>query len=453
MRIGVAGIGKMGAAIAARLMEVGHEVAVWNRTPDKAKAVAGATAVATPSDLARRSEAVITILTDGAAIDAVYNGPAGLLSGDVTGKLFIEMSTVPPKVETALAPKVEAKNAVFVECPVGGSTTPARQGKLLGLLGGDAAAAARALPILNQLCRKVEHCGPVGAGSSMKLAINLPLMVAWQAYGEAFAIARDVGWEPKRLLDLFVESNGANNGLKMRADMIVAMMENRDPGPTTFNIADAVKDLRTMVDTGAAKGADMPATRAALSAFEEANKRGLGGGDGARQAVYWASRARAITSQRFSFTQRIGATMSVISLSQASTIVDVALKKARDTNLAPLTVAVLDAGGHLVAFKREDKSGLLRYDIAYGKAWGALGMGFGSRTLATRAGKTPQFFTMLAAASGGRMVTNPGGVLIRDAGGNVIGACGISGDTSDKDEMCAIAGIEAAGLKADPGAD
>jgi len=145
--------------------------------------------------------------------------------------------------------------------------------------------------------------------------------------------------------------------------------------------------------------------------------------------------------------------MSVVTLAQASTIVDVALKKARETNLAPLTVAVLDAGGHLIAFKREDKSGILRHDIAVGKAWGALGMGFGSRTLAARAAKTPQFFTMLAAASGGRMVTNPGGVLIRDADGHVIGACGISGDTSDKDEMCAIAGIEAAGLKADPGAD
>jgi uncharacterized protein GlcG (DUF336 family) len=145
--------------------------------------------------------------------------------------------------------------------------------------------------------------------------------------------------------------------------------------------------------------------------------------------------------------------MSVITLTQASTIVDVALKKARDSNLQPLTVAVLDAGGHLVAFKREDKSGLLRFDIAFGKAWGALGMGFGSRTLASRAAKTPQFFTMLAAASGGRMVTNPGGVLIKDAGGAIIGACGISGDTSDKDEMCALSGIEAAGLKADPGAD
>jgi 3-hydroxyisobutyrate dehydrogenase len=292
MRIGVAGIGKMGAAIAARLIEAGHEVVVWNRTPDKAKAVSDATFAATPAELARESEAIITILTDGAAIEAVYHGPSGLLSSDVNGKLFIEMSTVPPNVETTLAPKVAAKSADFVECPVGGSTAPARQGKLLGLLGGDDGAAARALPILNQLCRKVEHCGPIGAGSSMKLAINLPLMVAWQAYGEAFAIARDVGWEPKRLLDLFVESNGANNGLKMRADMIVAMMENRDPGPTTFNIADAVKDLRTMVDTGAAKGADMPATKAALAAFEEANKKGLGGGDGSRQSVYWARRGK-----------------------------------------------------------------------------------------------------------------------------------------------------------------
>ena len=142
-----------------------------------------------------------------------------------------------------------------------------------------------------------------------------------------------------------------------------------------------------------------------------------------------------------------------VTLAQASTIVDVALKKARDNSLAPLTVAVLDSGGHLVAFKREDKSGILRFDIAFGKDWGALGMGFGSRTLASRAAKTPQFFTMLAAASGGRMVSNPGGVLIKDAAGTIVGACGISGDTSDKDEMCAVAGIEAAGLKADPGTD
>ncbi len=143
--------------------------------------------------------------------------------------------------------------------------------------------------------------------------------------------------------------------------------------------------------------------------------------------------------------------MSVITLAQASTIVDAALKKGRDTNSAPLTVAVLDAGGHLVAFKREDRSGILRFDIAFGKAWGALGMGFGSRTLFARAPRSGMFFTALAAASQGRFVPVPGGVLIRDQAGDVIGAVGISGDVSDRDEECAAAGIAAAGLKADPG--
>ena len=294
MHIGVAGLGAMGGNVAARLMEVGHQVTVWNRSPEKTKALAatGAKVASTPAEAAAACEAVITLLTDGAAIDEVYNGSTGLLSGNPKGKLFIEMSTVPPRVETELAPKVRAKGAAFVECPVGGSTMPARQGKLLGLMGAEPADAERAKPILEQLCRKVEHCGPVGAGSSMKLAINLPLMVAWQAYGEAFAIARDVGWEPKRLLDLFVESNGANNALKARADMIVAMLENRDPGPTTFSIANAVKDLRTMVKTGESKGAEMPATKAALASFEDAVKHGLGGGDGARQSVYWSQRKK-----------------------------------------------------------------------------------------------------------------------------------------------------------------
>src|SRR5665811_36534 len=294
MHIGVAGLGAMGSAIAARLMEVGHQVTVWNRNPQKTKVLAdaGAKVAASPAELASAVEAAITILTDGAAIDAVYNGPSGLLSGNVKGKLFFEMSTVAPKVETDLAPKVRAKGAAFVECPVGGSTAPARQGKLLGLMGGEPADAERAKSILNQLCRRLEHCGPVGTGAAMKLAINLPLMVAWQAYGEAFAIARSVGWEPKRLLDLFVDTNGANPALKNRADMIVTMFEGRDPGPTTFSIANGVKDLRTMVATGESFGADMLATKAALAGFEDATKHGFGGGDGSRMSVYWPSRKK-----------------------------------------------------------------------------------------------------------------------------------------------------------------
>jgi 3-hydroxyisobutyrate dehydrogenase len=294
MRIGVAGLGVMGAAVAARLMEVGHEVTVWNRTPEKTRplADAGAKVTSTPAELASAVEATITMLTDAAAIDAVYNGPKGLLSGEVKGKLLIEMSTVPPKVPIALAPKVRAKGAAMVECPVGGSIAPARQGKLLGLMGAEPADAERAKPILNQLCRRLEHCGPIGTGASMKLAINLPLMVAWQAYGEAFAIARAAGWEPKRLLDLFVDTNGANPALKNRAEMIVTMFEGRDPGPTTFSIANGVKDLRTMVETGESLGADMRVTKAALTGFEDATKHGFGGGDGSRMSVYWASRKK-----------------------------------------------------------------------------------------------------------------------------------------------------------------
>src|SRR5437764_14818354 len=128
--------------------------------------------------------------------------------------------------------------------------------------------------------------------------------------------------------------------------------------------------------------------------------------------------------------------MSVVNLAQASTIVDAALKKGRDTNCAPLSIAVLDAGGHLVAFKREDKSGILRFDIAFGKAWAALGMGFGGRTLAGRAPRSQLFFTTLAAASGGRFVPVVGGILIRHGAGDLVGAVGISGDTSENDEKC-----------------
>jgi uncharacterized protein GlcG (DUF336 family) len=143
--------------------------------------------------------------------------------------------------------------------------------------------------------------------------------------------------------------------------------------------------------------------------------------------------------------------MPALNLAQASTIIDAALAEGRKKSFAPLAVAVLDAGGHLIAFKREDGAGFARFNIAYGKAWGALGMGFSTRELAERAAKFPTFVTALAAASQGRMIPSPGGVLITSAGGEVVGAVGISGDTGDNDEICAIAGIEAAGLAAIPG--
>ena len=143
-----------------------------------------------------------------------------------------------------------------------------------------------------------------------------------------------------------------------------------------------------------------------------------------------------------------------VTLQQATTIVETALRTGRETNCAPLAVAVLDAGGHLKAFAREDGAGIVRPQIAVGKAWGALGMGLGSRTLARRVAEQPQqqaFFAALNAMSEGKVVPAAGGVLIRDGAGAVLGAVGISGDVSDKDEACALAGIAAARLVADPG--
>ena len=144
--------------------------------------------------------------------------------------------------------------------------------------------------------------------------------------------------------------------------------------------------------------------------------------------------------------------MAVLRLAQATALAVAALEEARRQNLAPLAVAVLDAGGHLVAFQREDGAGFLREDIAYGKAWGALGLGFGTRELAERAAKVPTFITALAVTSGGRAVPSPGGVLVLAADGELLGAVGISGDAGDQDEACALAGIAAVGLRARPGA-
>jgi 3-hydroxyisobutyrate dehydrogenase len=295
MRVGVAGLGKMGAPIAARLLEVGHQVTVWNRTPDKAKSLteAGATAVQTPADVTNAADIVITILADAAAIDDVYNGASGLLAGDVSGKLFLEMSTELPSVKISLAEKVRAKGGAMLDCPVGGSVNPARQGKLLGLVSGEAADIARARPILEQLCgQRLEECGLLGAGSAMKLAINLPLMVAWQAYGEAFAIVRDLGWDPKKLLDLFANTNGANNALKSRAPMIANMLAGGQPEPTTFTITNACKDLKVMLAAAKAKGVELPAIETTLAGFEEARANGFGDADGAALAVYWAKRKK-----------------------------------------------------------------------------------------------------------------------------------------------------------------
>ena len=140
-----------------------------------------------------------------------------------------------------------------------------------------------------------------------------------------------------------------------------------------------------------------------------------------------------------------------ITLTEAEAVIAAALKKAAELHLKPLTVAVLDAGGHLKALARQDGSSTLRPEMAQGKARGAISLGLGSRAIFRRAQEQAYFIQAVNALAGGSLVPVPGGVLMRDGAGEIVGAVGITGDTSDNDEACAVAGIEAAGYTADTG--
>jgi uncharacterized protein GlcG (DUF336 family) len=290
--------------------------------------------------------------------------------------------------------------------------------------------------VLDALCRRVEHCGPVGAGATMKLAINLPLALYWQALGEAYTLAKPLGRDAAWFMEIMGDTSGAPNALKVRGPAVVDALEGGDGGPASFDLDGIVKDLQTMLGEAASRGRTLPLTARALGMYMAAVKDGKGGRDAAWMPAFWADRPPATT----------------LTLDVASVVIDVALANGRRMGLAPLTVAVLDPGGHLVAFKRADGSGILRFDIAFGKAWGALGMGFGSRELAARAAGNPSFIAAIGSASGGRVVPVPGGVLIRNIDGALLGAIGISGDTSDADEACALAGLAVVGLVGQMGA-
>ena len=292
MKIGVAGLGRMGGAIAERLKEVGREIVVWNRDKEKVKAFAekGFEAADTPADLAASADIVITMLADPAAIEAVYRGPEGLLK-NASGKLFIDMTTVQPHDQIANAEAVRAAGGAYVECPVGGTVGPARNGKLLGMAGGSEADFERARPVLEQLCGRLDRVGDIGAAASVKLAINLPLLVYWEALGEAYALTQHLGLDRKWLMGLLAESSGGPNVMKVRGEAIADILGGGDTG-TAFAIDMARKDLRTMIDEGKRRGVDMPVASSALAVSDEASGKGWGQKDASTIPSYTPGKAR-----------------------------------------------------------------------------------------------------------------------------------------------------------------
>jgi 3-hydroxyisobutyrate dehydrogenase len=289
MKIGVCGTGRMGSSIAQRLLAVGHEVAVWNRDAAKTTALtdAGAKLFASPAELAANCEAVIVMLLNDAATEAVYRGPNGILAAKLTGTLLIDMSTVRPDTMQSIGAAVARQGGVFVECPVGGSTVPAKEGKLFGLVGGTPGDVSRAMPILEQLCRRIEHVGELGAGATMKLAVNLPLLVYWQALGEALTICAPLKLAPERLIDILSDTAGTPTAMKGRGAVIAKGLSGQPRGETAFGITAAKKDLTTAVQFAASLGATLPVASSAAACFAEAEAAGLGDADATTVSVLW----------------------------------------------------------------------------------------------------------------------------------------------------------------------
>ena len=284
----------MGSAMAARLLKLGHEVTVWNRTAAKAKplAAAGAKLAPTPKALGATSDLIITMLSDAHAVEAAFGGDDGFLAGEVGGKLFVEMSTLPPPVQQQLARDARAKGASLIDCPVGGSVTQANDGKLLGFVGGEAADVERARPLLEQLCRRLEHVGPVGAGASMKLAINLPLLVYWQVLGEALSLVEPLGLDRRRVMEIFADTSGGPNVIKWRGGVLAEALQGKAPDAVSFDIELARKDLRAMVEEAGRLGRGAPVTEQALACYNQAMQRGLGPADTAMLVATWVKEGK-----------------------------------------------------------------------------------------------------------------------------------------------------------------
>jgi 3-hydroxyisobutyrate dehydrogenase len=264
---------------------------VWDRTAEKTTTAvdAGAFVAATPAALAQKSDKIITILTNAAAMQAVYTGNGGLLSADVAGKLFIEMSTVRGGEHRALTPVVEAHRALLLECPVSGTVKPAREGALVGFAAGRPEAFYNAKTLLHELCRRVEYIGAMGAGASMKLAVNLLLTVFWQGLAEACSLMHEVPIEPDKLIDLFADTGIGAGILKARGAVVAAALEGKSTGPASFDIDFMRKDLREMLQDAQALGVLLPVAARTLSCFDEASSAGAGNIDGTQYPAWWIS--------------------------------------------------------------------------------------------------------------------------------------------------------------------
>ena len=238
MRAGVIGLGRMGRAMAERLVSLDHQVSVWSRSSPP---VAGAAVAATPADLARRADVIVTSLYDGDAVRAVYFGAEGLCSTGLAGRLVLDTSTVTPLVSQEVAAAVRARGGRFADAPVLGTVGPCRRGELIAMVGAEDADVADIRAALQPLARLIHHMGPVGSGSAAKLAVNLLMGSYWAVLGESLALARSYDVDQGQLLDIIQAGPAALACLPAKR----TVLDGPEP-PADFTIAAYAKDLQTI---------------------------------------------------------------------------------------------------------------------------------------------------------------------------------------------------------------
>ncbi|MGA7789908.1 MAG: NAD(P)-dependent oxidoreductase [Xanthobacteraceae bacterium] len=276
MKVGIVGLGRMGAAISQRLRQQGFDVVGWDHSADanRARAAGGLRIAANAREVAAHGEIVISIITEDHGVRRIFNDAHGFLSGDVTSKLFIEMSTLQPMTGRELAPLVDAKGARLIESPVLGTIPQVRDGRLFAMVGGRAEDLDRARPVLEKMTRRIVHMGPNGSGYAMKLAVNLGLGAYIQAVSESLALGSKQGLTLDQMLEVLQEAPYASGWLKSKIDVLKGA-----PAEMTLDIRTLRKDLMSAVATGALTGVPMPLSAATLASLSAAVADDYGSGD------------------------------------------------------------------------------------------------------------------------------------------------------------------------------
>jgi len=249
-------------------------VFAWSRDIQKVEISNIAVAASTPQQVIQKSDVIISILANDEATERAYFGEDGICSARLDGKIVIEMCTMLSERAKQLCQAVRSAGGAFLECPVGGTVKPARDGALVGMAAGDPTTFDKVKPILGELTRRLDFLGEVGNAAAMKLAINLPLMVYWGALGEAVALLGRHNINVEQAFDILTDSSGAIGPAKARQAPIIELIKNGQSGVSNFAIDQAIKDMNLMQSQASQNGVDCPIITAALDTAKLANDAG-----------------------------------------------------------------------------------------------------------------------------------------------------------------------------------